>query len=52
MEELEIREKEYRTSIAEKKERKPIKLATEIKGISKEELNSLNLQEEDKFRTV
>ena len=37
---------------AEKLERKPVKLVTEVKNISKEEYMSQMLREEEKFRTV
>lgn len=41
MEELEFKEKVYRTQIAEQKERKPTKLVADIKAMSKEEYEKL-----------
>ena len=52
IEDLEYNDKVYRTQQAELKERKPVKMVTEIKGISKEQLESQMLKEEEKFRTV
>ena len=52
IEDLEYNDKLYRTQQAELKERKPVKLVTEIKGISKEELMGEMLREDEKFRKV
>lgn len=38
--------------IKESKERKPTKVVSEIKGISKEELRRLNLTKDEKFEIV
>lgn len=52
LEELEWNSKQYLQQIQEQKERKPVKLVTEVRGISKEEINSLKLTDEEKFRPI
>ena len=42
----------YQMTIEESKERKPVQLVTEVKGISKEELKRLQLTEEEKFKAI
>lgn len=52
LEELEWNSKQYLQQIQEQKERKPVKLVTDVRGISKEEINSLKLTDEEKFRPI
>ena len=52
IEELEYSDKIYRTKQAELKERKAVKMVTEIKGIGKDELEREMLREDEKFRNV
>lgn len=52
LDELEYKDSQYQKQIEEKKERKPVKVVTEIKGISKAELDSLLLREEEKFKPI
>jgi len=52
MEELEQKSKEYEKQIEEQKERKPVKLVTPVKGISKEEIERLMLTDADKFKPI
>lgn len=52
IEELEQKSKEYEKQIEEQKERKPVKLVTQVKGISKHDIDSLLLQDADKFKPI
>ena len=52
IDDLEYKVREHQKMQAEKLERKPVKLVTEVKNISKEEYMSQMLREEEKFRTV
>jgi hypothetical protein len=52
MEELEYKSKEYEKQIEEQKERKPVKVVTPVKGISKEEIERLMLTDADKFKPI
>ena len=52
IEELEQKSKEYEKQIEEQKERKPVKLVTQVKGISKHDIDSLLLQDADKFNPI
>jgi hypothetical protein len=52
LEDLEFNSKQYLQQIEEQKERKPVRLVTPIKGISKEEIESLKLTEQEKFRPI
>ena len=52
IEDLEYNDIQYRTQQAELKERKPVKLVTDIKGISKEQVESSMFKDDEKFRTV
>ena len=52
IEELEQKSKEYEKQIEEQKERKPVKLVAGIKAISKHEIDSLLLQDSDKFKPI
>lgn len=52
IENLEWNSKQYLQQIEEQKERKPVKLVTEVRGISKEEIEELKLAPEEKFRPV
>ena len=52
MEDLEFKSKAYEKQIEEQKERKPVKLVTPVKGISKHEIDALLLQDADKFRPI
>ena len=49
LENLECNTNQYQQQIEEQKERKPVRLVTPVKGISKEEIESLKLTEEEKF---
>lgn len=52
LEELEVKSKEHQKQIEEQKERKPVKMVTEVKGISKQEIENLMLREEEKFKPI
>jgi len=52
IEDLEHKSKEYEKQIEEQKERKPVKVVTPVKGISKHEIEQLMLQEADKFKPI
>lgn len=52
MEDLEFKSKEYEKQIEEQKERKPVKVVTPVKGISKHEIEQLMLQDADKFKPI
>ncbi len=52
IEELEFRSKEYEKQIEEQKERRAVKLVTPVKGISKDDIERLMLQETDKFKPI
>ena len=49
-EELERKEALYQTEVAEKQERKPVKMVTQVNAISKEELEMQKLKEEEMFK--
>ena len=50
IEDLEYNDTIYRTQQAELKERKPVKIITDIKGISKDELKKCNAQRRRKVQ--
>jgi hypothetical protein len=52
IEELEFRSKEYEKQIEEQKERRAVKIVTPVKGISKDDIERLMLQETDKFKPI
>lgn len=52
LEELEYKSKAHEKQIEDKKERKPVPLTGEVKGISKAEIERLMLREEEKFRPI
>lgn len=52
MEDLEHKSKEYEKQIEEQKERKPVKLVTPIKGISRQEIEDIMLRDADKFKPI
>lgn len=52
IEDLEFKSKEYEKQIEEQKERKPVKIVTPVKGISKQEIEQLMLQDADKFKPI
>lgn len=52
LEDLEYKSTQYQKQIEEQKERKPVKMVTQVKGISKEEIQKLMLREEDKFKPI
>ena len=52
LEELENKDRDYQKQIEEQKERKPVRLVTEVKAISKEEIERLLIREEDKYRKI
>lgn len=52
LEELDFKSKEYEKQIEEQKERRPVKMVTDVKGISKQEIEQLLLREEDKFKPI
>ena len=52
LEELEHKSKEYEKQIEEQKERRPVKMVSQVKGISKEEIESLMLRDQDKFKPI
>jgi hypothetical protein len=52
IEELEFRSKEYEKQIEEQKERRAVKIVTPVKGISKDDIERLMLQENDKFKPI
>lgn len=52
IEELEFKSKEYEKQIEEQKERRAVKIVTPVKGISKEDIERLMLQESDKFKPI
>lgn len=52
LEDLEYKSTQYQKQIEEQKERKPVKIVTQVKGISKEEIQKLMLREEDKFKPI
>lgn len=52
IEELEYKTNQYEKQIEEKKERKPVKKVTEVKGISKEEIEKLLLRDAEKFKPI
>ena len=52
IEELEHKSKEYEKQIEEQKERRAVKIVTPVKGISKEDIERLMLQESDKFKPI
>lgn len=52
IEELEYKSKAYEKQIEEQKERKPVKVITSVKGISKQEIERLMLTDADKFKPM
>ena len=52
LENLEYNSKQYQKQIEEQRERKPVKLVTDIKAISKKEIEELKLTDAEKFRPV
>lgn len=52
LEELEYKDREYQKQIEEQKERKPVRIVTEVKGISKQQIENLMLRDEEKFRPL
>jgi hypothetical protein len=52
LEELEHKSREYQKQIEEQKERRPVKLVSDVKGISKEEIEKLMLRDNEKFRPI
>ena len=52
LEELQLKNIEHQKQIEEQKERKPVPLVTEVKGISREEIDRLMLSDHEKFRAL
>ena len=52
IEELEYKSKEYEKQIEEQKERRAVNLVTPVKGISKQDIERLMLQDADKFKPI
>jgi hypothetical protein len=52
MEDLEHKSREYEKQIEEQKERKPVKVVTPVKGISKKEIEDIMIRDADKFRPI
>jgi len=52
LEDLEHKNREYQKQIEEQKERKPVRLVTDVKGISKDEIDNLMLRDSEKFRKL
>lgn len=52
LEDMEYNSREYQQQIEEQKERKPVKLVAPVKGISRKEIESLLLHENEKFKPI
>ena len=52
MEDLEYKSREYEKQIEEQKERKPVKLVTPVKGISKKEIEDIMIRDAEKFKPI
>lgn len=52
IDDLEYKTSQYEQQIEEKKERKPVKMVTDVKGISKEEIQQLLLRDAEKFKPI
>jgi hypothetical protein len=52
MEDLDHKSMAYEKQIEEQKERKPVKIVTPVKGISKREIEDIMLRDADKFKPI
>ena len=52
LEQLEFDDSKYQKQLKESRERKPVKIVSDVQGISKDEYFSSMLQESDKFKEV